>query len=296
MPATQTRRKRRLGLFMEQLRGDAGLTMTDGAELLRVKQSTMSRYETGEIRPGWASMQALLGLYGATPGQRAEAAQLWEDASEPATRVVTPAGSSKAFRAYLRAEAEADGERILVPLVMPGLLQTVGYARAVNASGQQFHKSDRTERYVSARISRQARLTEADPLKLHTLIDEAVVRRVVGGPSCMLEQLRHLRAMGERDNITVQIVPFDAGSYGTMSGPIMIIDYAEDDPSAVYLEHAAGGVWVENGDDVGRFEALFDEVAAAALTPAESADLIAGEVRDLETRHDRARQVAEVQP
>lgn len=283
MATTPTRRKRRLGLFLEGLRNDAGLHLRDGAALLRVKEPTMSRYETGQIRPGWTALQALLGLYKADADQRAEAAQLWDDSDEPATRVVTPAGSTRAFRAYLRAEAEADVERMLTPLAVPGLLQTVAYARAINASGRQFHMSDRTERYVSARMSRQTRLTEPEPLTLHALIDESVIRRCSGGPSVMIEQLNHLRDMGVRENVTIQIVPFGAGCYGTMAGGFMIIGYAGDDPPAVYLEHAAGGVWVENESDVRRFGLMFDEVAeTVAMTPEKSAELIADEVRDLE--------------
>ncbi|MGH3758571.1 helix-turn-helix domain-containing protein [Actinophytocola sp.] len=282
MATTPTRRKRRLGLFLERLRIDAGLHLVDGAQLLRVKEPTMSRYETGQIRPGWAALQALLGLYQATPEQREEAAQLWEDAGVRATRVVTPAGSSRAFRAFLRAEAEADTERMLTPLALPGLLQTAAYARALNVSGRQFHTSDRTERYVTARMSRKARLTESSPLKLHALIDEAVIRRVVGDASVMIEQLNDLLDMDERDNVAIQVVPYSVGSYGTMSGAFYIVGYAGDDPPAVYLEHAAGGVWVENESDVERFGALFDEMADLALTSADSRILIADEVRDLE--------------
>lgn len=296
MPTTPTRRKRRLGLFMERLRQDAGLNLRDGAELLRVKEPTASRYETGHIRPGWAALQALLGLYGATREQRAEAAQLWEDAGEPATRVVTPAGSSRAFRAFLRAEAEADSERDLSPLLVPGLLQTAAYARVVNASGRQFHASERTERYVTARMNRQARLTGPHPLALHAIIDESVIRRVVGGRSVMIEQLDHLLKTGSHDNVTIQVVSFGAGSYGTMTGPFTIIQYATDDPSAVYLEHSAGGVWVENDKDVERFEAMFDEVADAALTPEQSMALIAAEVRELEKADDHSDQMAQVEP
>lgn len=287
MATTPTRRKRRLGQFLERLRDDAGLTLRDPAELLRVKEPTVSRYETGQIRPGWAALQALLGLYRADDEQRAEAAALWEDSGEPATRVVTPAGSTRAFRAFLRAEAEADTERALSPMLVPGLLQTVAYARAVNASGRQFHVSERTERYVTARAHRAARLTEEpDPLRLHALIDESAIRRVVGGPPVMIEQLKHLDNMGEHDNVTIQVVPFRAGSYGTMAGSFMIIGYAGDDPPAVYLEHAAGGVWVENETDVERFGAMFDEVAQTALTSQDSVSLIADEVRELENRND----------
>ena len=223
-----------------------------------------------------------VGFYGATDEQRAEAALLWEDSGEPTTRVVTPAGSSRAFRAFLRAEAEADTERVLSPLLVPGLLQTTAYARAVNASGQQFHASDRTERYVTARMNRQVRLTEPEPLGLHALVDESVIRRVVGGPAVMIEQLNHLLEMGTHDNVTIQVVPFGVGSYGTMDGSFMIIGYVDDDLPAVYLERAGGGVWVENEKDVERFGAMFEEVAGMALTSDDSAALIADEVRDLE--------------
>ncbi len=242
----------------------------------------MSRYETGQIRPSWAALQALLQLYRADDEQRAEAAQLWEDAGEPGARVVTPAGSSKAFRAYLRGEAEADTERMVTSIAIPGLLQTQAYARALNASGRQFHASDRTERYVSARMSRQARLTGPSPLNLHAVVDEATIRRVVGDPSVMIEQLNHLIEMGDHDNVFVQVIPYSSGAYGTMSGAFMIIEYAGDDLPAVYLEHAAGGVWVENESDVERFRAMFDEVSNQALTWEESKALIADEVRDLE--------------
>ncbi|WP_414636222.1 helix-turn-helix domain-containing protein [Actinophytocola sp.] len=284
MPTTPTRRKRRLGQLLERLRLDAGLNLRDAAELLRVREPTASRYETGQIRPGWPALQALLGLYGADEAKRAEAAVLWEDAGEPATRVVTPAGSSRAFRAFLRAEAEADTERALSPLVVPGLLQTVAYARAINASGRQFHVSERTERYVTARMNRQVRLTEANPLKLHALIDEAVIRRVIGDTSVMIDQLNHLVQMGKHDNVTIQVVAFRAGAYATMEGAFMIIGYAADDLPVVFVEDAAGGVWVENENDVGQFAAMFDEVTDLALTPEDSAALIASGVRDLEKR------------
>lgn len=271
-------------MLLERLRLDAGLHLRDAAELLRVREPTASRYETGQIRPGWAALQALLGLYGAGKEHRAEAAQLWEDAGEPAARVLAPAGSSRAFRAFLRAEAEADTERTISPLVVPGLLQTVGYARAINASGRQFHASERTERYVTARMNRQTRLTDPNPLRLHALIDEAVIRRVIGTAAVMTEQLNHLVEMGTRDNVTIQVVPFEGGAYGTMAGSFMAIGYAGEDLPAVYLEHAAGGVWVENENDVGQFEATFDEAAGVALTSQDSTALIAAEARKLENR------------
>ncbi|MER6989601.1 helix-turn-helix transcriptional regulator [Saccharopolyspora hirsuta] len=282
MPTIPTRRKKRLGQHLARLRVEADKTLAEASALLRVGDSTVSRYETGHNRPGWATLQALLALYSASEDERAEAAALWEDAGERAARIVTPNGSPKAFRAFLRAEAEADSVRILGPLVIPGLLQTQGYARALNSSGRQFHAAS-PERYVNARINRQARLTGPAPLQLHALIDESVMHRLVGGPEVMAEQLTHLLASSERDNVTIQIVPFSLGSYGTMTGGFTVVDYSTpEDPPAVYLEYIAGGSWVENADDVQQFLDMFDEISSSALSPAESSELIRLRSKELE--------------
>lgn len=281
MPSTPTRRKKRLGQLLARLRNEADKALADASKLLRVAEPTVSRYETGHIRPGWATLQALLSFYAASDDERAEAASLWEDAGERATRLVTPSGSPKEYRAFLRAEAEADTAKTVEPHVVPGLLQTHAYARAINATGRQFHTSA-PERYVTARLSRQARLTSPAPLHLHALIDESVIRRVVGGAEVMREQLNHLVTAADRDNVIIQIVPFDLGSYGTMSGGFTIIGYSDpDDPPAVYLEYAGGGSWVENVSDVQHFADMFAEIAESALSVEDSADLIRAQAKVL---------------
>lgn len=86
-----------------------------------------------------------------------------------------------------------------------------------------------------------------------------VVRRVVGGPATVAEQLRHLVAMAERPNVKIQVIGLDAGAYGTMSGPVLILGYRARDPSAAYLEHTTGGFWVDDGKDVDALKALFSD-------------------------------------
>ncbi|MEV0056110.1 helix-turn-helix transcriptional regulator [Saccharopolyspora shandongensis] len=282
MPTTPTRRKKRLGQLLARLRNEADKTLAHASDMLRVGESTVSRYETGHFRPGWATMQALLALYNASDAQRTEAAALWEDAGDRAVRLITPAGSPKPFRVFLRAEAEADTARTVDPLLVPGLLQTPAYIRAVNANGQQFHTSS-AERYVTARLSRQARLSGSSPLNLHALLDEAVLYRIVGNAEIMAEQLRHLVTMLEQDNITIQIVPFDAGSYGNMCGGFTIIGYRDsDEQPAVYVDSAAGGAWVESDEDVDRFSDMFEEIASSALSTGESTELLIARARALE--------------
>ncbi|MEO6085362.1 MAG: helix-turn-helix transcriptional regulator [Umezawaea sp.] len=276
MAVTPTPRKKRLGQHLKVARERSTTLAETVAELLRVDAATVSRYETGYLRPSWPAVQAMLQMYGGTDEDRARALELWEDAGQRATRLTVPAGSSKEFRAFLRAESEADNMRVLAPLVVHGLLQTPAYARAIHDSAHRFRDPEgEVERYVSARLSRQKRLEGPEALQVHALLDESVIRRAVGGPEVMAEQLRHLLTLSERDNITLRVIPFGAGAYGTMSGGCSIIGYREKEYTpAVYVEHSAGGAWVEDEADVQRFLAMYDDTVEAALEPDASAALI----------------------
>jgi hypothetical protein len=276
MAVTPTPRKKRLGRHLKAVRERSATLAETVAELLRVDAATVSRYESGYLRPSWPAVQAMLQTYGGTDEDRARALELWDDAGQRAVRLTMPVGSSKEFRAFLRAESEADTMRVLAPLVVHGLLQTPEYTRAIHDSGHHFRDPEAdVDGYVSARLSRQKRLEGPDALRVHALLDEAVVKRIVGGPSVMAEQLWHLLALSERDNITLQVIPFGAGSYGTMSGGCSIIGYRESDYTpAVYVEHSAGGAWVEDEADVRRFLAMYDDTVEAALEPDASAALI----------------------
>jgi hypothetical protein len=253
------------------------------AGLLRVDTATISRYETGYLRPSWPAVQAILGMCHGTDEDRTRALELWDDAGQRAVRLTVPAGSSKEFRAFLRAESEADTMQVLSPLVIDGLLQTPAYARAIHDSAHRFRDPDaKVERYVAARLDRQKRLEGPDPIRVHVLLDEAVIRRVIGGPTVMTEQLRHLLELRKRDNVTLQVIPFGEGAYGNMSGGCMIIGYADKEYApAVYVEHTAGGVWVEDGADVQRFQSMFDDTVEAALGPDKSAKLIRSQLEVL---------------
>jgi hypothetical protein len=168
--------------------------------------------------------------------------------------------------------------------IIPGLLQTEDYARALMMTGATLERPDlKLDNVVTTRIARQQRLFESDPMALHVLLDEAAILRVVGGPDVMQEQLARLLAAVGRKHITVQIIPIGVGSYGSMSGSCVIIDYPQDDETpAVFLEYPGGGAWVDNAEDVERFTTMFDEVARLALSPARSTDLIHERIKALE--------------
>jgi transcriptional regulator with XRE-family HTH domain len=274
MAAIPSRRKRKLGMHLRDVRDKAGVEMSDAAGVLRVSQSTVSRFETGYLRPGWAVLQTLLSAYQASDGDRAAAVTLWEKAEESVARLDLPGSTPKEYRLFLRAEIEATAERVIAPLVVPGPLRTPDYAEALHRAGHRFHDpSVRVARYVATELRRGQRLADAHPLRLHVLLDELALRREVGGPAVLREQLEHLVAMANRDNITLQVITCGAGAYGVLAGGCTILDYDDDEPIG-YLENPLGGVLVDDARDARRFTDTFSDVAALALSPADSAAFI----------------------
>lgn len=282
MPSTQTRRKRRLGQFLLSLREAAGMNHERIAGLLRKSQATISKIENGYSLCNFSELGAMLAFYGATDEQAAEAQAMWDDARQDSKRVEHSSSSPPKYRAYIRAEADADSVRSLATEVVPGLLQTPNYAAAVHAAAHRFVDDTISYRAVETKRARQKRLSGTGRLRLHALIDESVLRRLVGGPEVMAEQLRQLVDMAAQENVTVQVIPFELGAYGTSSGAVTIVGFsAEDDPDAVYLEYPGGGEWVENGRDVQAFGAMFADVADASLPPAASIDWIRSRAEEL---------------
>jgi hypothetical protein len=250
--------------------------MDEAADHLKARRPTVSRYETGEVLPVWSTVHMLLTFYRATEEDLAQAARLFDDAKDEPRSVRLTAGASKAFRKLVNAEREAVRERRLAPFVIPGLLQTKRYAQALIEAGSALHDPEmRLDSAVATRMERQEPLEGPDPMLLHALIDEAAIRREIGGTTVLREQLDHLLVVADRPNITLQVIPYTAGGYGTMNGSFVIVDYPEPDAvPGVYLEYPAGGAWVDNEADVKRFTTTFDQVAARALSPADTTDLI----------------------
>jgi transcriptional regulator with XRE-family HTH domain len=286
--ATPTRAKKRLGAFLRRLRDRSGMKAADGGQALKKSAGTVRRYEAGDVAvPGWGDLQTLMVLYGAKPAEFNEGARLWRAVDNEPRSVRLPAGAPPEYHELVTAEQRAAvRERELAPSVIPGLLQTKGYAQALIEAGHRLHKpKSRRASVVEARMKRQECLTRPDPLVLHALIDEAAIRRQVGGPDVSREQLAHLVVAAEKPHVTVQVIPFGVGAYGTMNGSCIILDYP--DAAAipeVYLEYPAGGDWVDNVEDVKRFTTMFDDVSELALSPADTTDLILHQIRALKTR------------
>lgn len=284
--AAPTRAKRRLGTFLAGLREREDVSPLDAAAELKASKSTLLRYEGGDVMPVWSTVQSLLRLYHASDDQHRQAEDLWQEAHDEPPPVRLPAGTPTSFRKMATRERDAEAIRAIAPLVVPGLLQTEPYARALMTAGRRlFAVPSRADSAVSSRLARQKRLEGHDPLRLHAILDQGVITREIGGAEVMVDQLAYLLDVGTRSNITLQVVPFAVGAYGPMAGACTIVGYPDPgEPANVYLEYPAGGAWVEDVDDVAKFVGVFDDVTKLALSSDNTADLIRQQKEALEHR------------
>ncbi|MDU0291869.1 helix-turn-helix transcriptional regulator [Saccharothrix longispora] len=271
----QTTRKRRVGSLLRQFRERAGLSAEDAARRIRKAQSTISRTESGQTLPSLAEVEVLLAYYNASDDEREHALQKWEDAKQDGTRLPLAGAVPKKFQAYLRMETEAVALDIISPTLVPGLLQSRRYALAITGNGASIGGVVDAEKFVESRVARQRRIAGPDPLVVHAVLDEAAVRRVVGGAEVMAEQVDHLLELAERDNITVQVLPFGAGEYPTMAGAVSILRFNDPlDAPFAGLEYVGGDSIVDDPGDVERLRASFASAARQALDVTGTVELL----------------------
>jgi hypothetical protein len=179
------------------------------------------------------------------------------------------------FGVYVGLETEGSSVRAYECSVVHGLLQTEEYARAVMTAVRRKLTTEEIERLVSLRMLRQEVILRADPVDLWLIMDEAVIRRTMGSPELMREQLAHLADASLWPNVTLQILPFSSGLHPSLNGPFAILEFPDRfDPDVVYSEGVAGHAYIERERDVRACAETFDLLRAAALSPADSTDMI----------------------
>jgi transcriptional regulator with XRE-family HTH domain len=278
-----TVRRRRLGTELRRLRDKSGYKLEEVAAELGVAPSTLSRIETGKAPTKSAYLHQMLEMYGVSePAAR----QVLVDMAREGHRKgwwaayddVLPTG----LDIYVGLEAETVGIRSYEVSVVHGLLQTADYARAVLQEVFPRHTAEQIDRLVDLRITRQRRLGEHPPLELWAILDEAVIRRMVGGPACMRRQLEHLVTESGRQGMTLQVLPFSSGAHAGHAGPFSILEFPErSDSEVAYIESGAGNIYLEKDKEVRVRSEAFDRLRAAALSPAESGELISQVAREL---------------
>ncbi len=278
-PSPNVRRKR-LGIELRRLREGCGLTCDQVGEKLDCSGPRISRIETGVIgvRPG--DVRELLEIYG-IGGEEADAlVQLARDARKKGWWYSYGDVLPKWFEAYLGFEAEASRIRAFKPLVIPGLLQTQDYARAVLQAAPDAGSAHEISGQVALRMERQAILTRENPVDLWMVLSETALRIRVGTPEVMRAQLQHLTEITELPNVTLQVLPFSTAAHVNPVSVFNILEFSSSlAPDLVYLEHLTGGLFLEREEEIHRYKVEFDHLMAEAHGTKRSTTLIA-EVAD----------------
>jgi transcriptional regulator with XRE-family HTH domain len=273
-----TVRRRRLGAELRRYRESAGLTIDAVAERLDCSASKVSRLETGQTGASPRDVRDMLLLYQVA---QPELEELMEVARETRQRGWWRPYGSVLTGAYVSFEAAAQSIRAYEAQCVPGLLQTEGYARALMGAARLELTPAEFDKRVYVRMQRQALLSQADPVELWCVLDEAALLRRVGGAEVMRAQWERLIEDAARPNVVLQVLPLDAGAHPGMDGSFVLLRFPDEvDADTVYVAFATGGVFQDKADELSRYSAIFALLAEQALTPDASVALIAKLVKE----------------
>jgi transcriptional regulator with XRE-family HTH domain len=261
-----------LGAQLRRLREAKRISLEDAGNVIRASHSKISRLETGRVGFKDRDIADLLTLYGVIDeadrkalrdlASRANAQGWWHDYSD-----VLPTW----FEAYVGLEEAATQIRAYEVQFVPGLLQTGDYTRAVTVLGHPNAPARETDRRVSLRLARQVVLTRPTPPNIWAVLDEAVLRRPIGGAEIMRAQIKHLIDIAQRPNVTVQVIPFQAGGHAAAGGPFSILRFAEYDlPDVVYVEQLTSALYLDKKEVLDSYLMVMDRLAVEAMTPTAS--------------------------
>jgi transcriptional regulator with XRE-family HTH domain len=276
VPLGPTVRRRRLGAELRRLREANSLKLEEVAEQLGLAPSTLSRIETGKAPTKTAYLTSMLAMYGVDdPAVRKILADMAREGHRKGWWSIYDDVLPSGFDIYVGLEAEASGLRSYETDVVHGLLQTTDYAVAVLRELRPRDSQEQIERVVDLRMERQRLLDQDPPLDLWLIMDEGAIRRNIGGPAVMRNQLEHLIQASRWTNVTMQILAFETGAHAGLIGPFSILEFPErTDSDVAYTESVGGMIYLEKDREVRACAEAFDRMRAAALSPAASVELI----------------------
>jgi len=275
-----TVRRWQLTETLRQLREHAGLTIEQAVERLRRGPSAWSRSKLGRIETRVQGVRVreveqLLDLYDVTEASlRGWLLDLAATAQERGYWLAIRRDLPEDFHGFLSVEAALVALRQCETMLIPGLLQTADFTRALIAGASPGLAADVVERRVMARLARQQILTRDNPLHLHVILDEAILERPIGTSAIMHNQLRRLIDESAADHITVQVLPKEAGASPAMDGPFSVLSLPEPIPDLGYMEGPGGAVYIEDRELVRMCIVKWGVLAEQALSPADSVDVI----------------------
>jgi transcriptional regulator with XRE-family HTH domain len=264
-------RSRQLAAELRRLRETSGLTGEEVASRLSWSASKVSRIETSRSTVTLGDLRHLLDLYQVPGSVRDRLTELSRTADQRGWWDAYSDTLSHDSTTFFALENDAEAEQFYGQMLLPGILQTSRYAEALIRAGLLAAPPGAVARRVEARMMRQRLLTREGPLQLSVILDEAALRRQVGGRDVMIEQISHLIEIAEQPSVAVQIIPFSEGAHIAMTGTFSLLRFAGPTPSyMVYLEHFTDELFIENEAEAFHYSMAFDRLSELSLRPEES--------------------------
>ncbi|MEU9099625.1 helix-turn-helix transcriptional regulator [Streptomyces sp. NPDC048361] len=269
-----TVRRRRLGQELRRLRELKGMTAEEVAERLLVSQSKISRLENGRRSISQRDVRDLCGVYEVEDHRIVDS--LMQMAKDSRQQGWWHAFGDIPYSVYIGLETDAASLRVYDPQVVPGLLQTRQYAEALIAGALPETAPSDVEKRVNVRLRRQERVKAAEnPLRLWVVIDEAALRRRVGGKQLMIDQLESLIEQSQLPHVTVQVLPFSMGAHPGINGQYAILEFPDaSDSSVVYIEGITSDLYLEKANDVQKYSVMYEHLRAQALNVDQTREFI----------------------
>jgi transcriptional regulator with XRE-family HTH domain len=271
-----TVRRRQLGLELRRLREAVGKTPKEAAEWLEITPSTLSKIELGRQTIKGTHVRLLAQLYNVGAPEIDTLLRLAREANQRGWWAAYGDTVPDYVRAYLGLEEDAEELWAYESGLVFGLFQTPAYAEAIIRSFRQDDEPDEIARLVEIRAARQRRLFADQSPAMRVVLDEAVLRRKVGGHDVMSEQLRRISEVAQLPHVEVRVLPFEAGEHPSIGTAFTLLRFADASAmNAVYLEHHMGALYLERPADLMRYTAMFEQLVGRSLSPDESLQLMA---------------------
>lgn len=272
-----------LGGQLRRLREARGITLEQAATVIRGSHSKLSRMEHGRVAFKERDVADLLTFYGVTDGeQRAALLALARETATPGWWHGYADILPNWVEPFVGLEAAAAVIRNYEVQFVPGLLQTEDYARALLHTGYPSADQDELNRLAELRVSRQEILSRPQAPRLWAVIDEAALRRPIGGREVMRDQIRHLIDMADHPSVTLQVLPFKVGAHAAGGGPFIILRFAEPDlTDVVYVEQLTSALYLDKSADVDRYMEVMEQICLQAEPAENTAKVLAAILADL---------------
>lgn len=279
-----TVRRRRLAAELRRIREEGNQTIDQVAAQLDWHATKLSRFETGRRAIQPSDVRALLAVYEVEPDECEALLILAREARRRGWWHTYGQAVPEWFEVYVGLESEASSLHIYECEFVPGLLQTEDYIRAVHRAAQIGASEEEIDQRVAVRVARQKLLASDDPPHLWMIVNEAVIRRTVGGAEVMRAQLERMVEAADLPNVTLQVLPFAVGAHPAMGGGFHMLGFGSADINVVYIEYPTGTIYLEKQPEVERYTLIFDHLRAAALPTEASKAIIARVASELTTR------------